>query len=191
MILAKPSIILASISDSKSSILTQLYWISIFVALTAVGAQIEIPHYPVPFTLQTFFVLLAAAFLGARNGGLSQVAYIAIGFIGAPVFSNAGFGPERLFGLTGGYLMGFPIAAYIVGYLVTKRLEFWWIVFSMFLGMISIFICGTLWLNYVAIYNIQQAIINGFLIFSWWDLIKISAAAAIYSEFAKRYRRLL
>jgi len=57
--------------------------------------------------------------------------------------------------------------------------------------MISIFICGTLWLNYVAIHNIQQAIINGFLIFSWWDLIKISAAAAIYSEFAKRYRRLL
>ena len=78
-------------AGEKSNILVQAFWIVVFTALTALGAQIAIPHQPVPYTLQTFFVLLGAAFLGSRNGSLSQLLYLGIGLAGAPVFSGGQF----------------------------------------------------------------------------------------------------
>ena len=108
-------------TQAQSSILAQAGWISLFAGFTALGAQIEIPHQPIPFTLQTFFVLLSGAFLGARNGCIAQVLYIAAGALGLPVFSGASFGLVRLFGMTGGYLIGFPLAAALIGYLVSIR----------------------------------------------------------------------
>lgn len=175
---------------SSSSTVAQVGWISTFAALTALGAQVQIPHQPIPFTLQTFFVLLSGAFLGARNGFIAQLFYLGAGAIGLPVFTGASFGLIKIFGLTGGYLMSFPIAAALIGYLVTIRKGYIWTIISMFLGLIVIFLSGTLYLNFVAIHNIQQAFASGFLIFSWWDILKLSAASAIYNEFAKRYRKL-
>ena len=182
-----------SLTDSslqQNSVLVQAGWISFFAALTAVGAQIEIPHQPIPFTLQTFFVLLSGAFLGPRNGFIAQMLYLAAGAVGLPVFSGASFGLVRLLGLTGGYLMGFPIAAAFIGYLLSIRRGYLWTILSMFLGLVVIFSLGTLYLNFTALHNIGQAIVSGFLIFSWWDVLKLSAAAAIYSEFSKRYKKL-
>ena len=173
-----------------SSTLAQAGWISLFAAFTAIGAQIEIPHAPIPFTMQTFFVLLSGAFLGARNGFMAQVLYIAAGAIGLPVFSGASFGLVRLFGLTGGYLMAFPFAAALIGYLVSIRQGYLWTVFAMFLGLTGIFTLGSLYLNVVALHDLNQAILSGFLIFSWWDILKLTAAAAIYTEFSKRYKKL-
>ena len=176
--------------QTHSSILAQTFWISIFGVLTALGAQIQIPHQPIPFTLQTFFVLLSGAFLGPRNGFIAQVLYIAAGAVGLPVFSGASFGMMRLFGLTGGYLMGFPFAAALIGYLVSVRQGYVWTVFAMSLGLVMIFSFGTLYLNFTAVHNLQQSLMSGFLIFTWWDILKLSAAAAIYNEFSKRYRKL-
>lgn len=189
MEVTRSSFIMESMT-TRSSALAQAGWISLFASLTAVGAQIEIPHHPIPFTLQTFFVLLSGAFLGWRNGFLAQALYIAVGAAGLPVFSGASFGLIKLFGLTGGYLMSFPLAAALVGYLVSVRKGYLWTLVSMFLGLIVVFTCGTIFLNFVAINNIQQAITSGFLIFSWWDILKLTAAAAIYNEFAKRFRKL-
>ncbi len=179
-----------SINSRESSVLAQSAWIVTFAALTAIGARVEIPHYPVPFTLQTFFVLLGGAFLGVRNGAVSQLLYLAIGALGLPVFSGGGFGIAKIIGLTGGYLLSFPIAAALVGYLVGVRKGYVWTLVSMFLGLVVIFTSGTLYLNFVALHNMQQAFVSGFLIFSWWDILKLTAAAAIYNEFAKRYRKL-
>ncbi len=134
--------------------------------------------------------MLSGAFLGARNGFIAQLCYIAIGAIGLPVFTGATFGLVKIFGLTGGYLMSFPIAAALIGYLVTVWKGYAWTIFSMFLGLVVIFTSGSLYLNFIAIHNIQQSVISGFLIFSWWDILKLTAAAAIYNEFAKRYRKL-
>lgn len=183
---------LASIVKSKSqeSVLAQTGWIVTFAGLTALGAQVEIPNHPIPFTLQTFFVLLSGAFLGARNGFIAQVLYIALGAIGLPVFSGGAFGIARIIGFTGGYLLSFPIAAAVVGYLVGKHNSYLWTLFSMFLALLVVFTSGTLYLNFVSIHNIQQAFASGFLIFSWWDVLKVTAAAAIYHEFSKRYKRL-
>lgn len=173
-----------------SSAIVQFGWISAFAGLTALGAQIEIPNQPVPFTLQTFFVLLAGAFLGARNGALSQVLYLVIGALGVPVFSGASFGITKLFGPTGGYLLSFPIGAAVVGYLVSLHKGYLWTLLSMVAALVVIFTFGFLQLNFVYLHNFQQAFTSGFLIFSWWDVLKVSAAAAIYAEFSKRFNRL-
>lgn len=177
-------------TESQSSIAAQIGWISTFAGLTALGAQVEIPHHPVPFTLQTFFVLLSGAFLGTRNGAIAQILYLGMGTLGLPVFSGASFGLIKILGPTGGYLLSFPIAAAVVGYLVSLRRGYFWTLGSMFAALVIIFTIGSLHLNFVAVRNLQQAFASGFLIFSWWDILKLTAAAAIYTEFSKRYRRL-
>lgn len=175
----KPSIL------SGATVSTQALWITAFTILTAIGAQIEIPHKPVPYTLQTFFVLLAGAFLGMRNGAISQLAYLAIGIVGVPVFSGLGFGLARLLGPTGGYLLSFPIAAFAVGYLLRQQKSFIWSFLSMAVGLFIIFSFGTLQLYFVYYRDWLLAVTNGLLIFSWWDVLKLFAAASIYSTVVK------
>ena len=110
----------------RQGTLAQALWIAGFAIATAVGARVEIPHQPVPYTLQTFFVLLAGALLGKRNGAVSQFLYLSMGLVGLPVFSAGGFGLAKILGPTGGYLLSFPVASFVVGYLVESRKEFLW-----------------------------------------------------------------
>ena len=177
-------------TGEKTNFLVQTAWIIFFTALTAVGAQVQIPHQPVPYTLQTFFVLLGAAFLGSRNGSLSQLLYLGIGLAGVPVFSGGSFGLARLIGPSGGYLLSFPVAAIVVGYVVQRRTGYFWTLVGMFLGLVVVFTCGAAFLNFFYLHNFQESFVSGFLIFSWWDLVKLTAAAAIYNEFAKRYKKI-
>ncbi len=174
----------------EQSVAVQAMWIVAFSALTAVGAQIEIPHQPVPYTMQTLFVLLSGALLGKRNGALSQLLYLFIGAVGLPVFSGFGFGVARLLGPTGGYLLSFPVAAFTVGYLISMNKHrvyppsFWraWSLLSMVIGLFIVFSLGTLQLNFVYFHNWSDAFRNGFLIFSWWDIVKLTAATVIYNR---------
>ncbi|MDE3058249.1 MAG: biotin transporter BioY [Bacteroidota bacterium] len=179
-----------SLDSEKSSVIAQAVWIIFFAVLTALGAQIAIPHVPVPYTLQTFFVLLGAAFLGGRNGALSQILYLAAGAVGAPVFAGGGSGFSLFSGATGGYLIGFVLGAITVGYLAGMRRGYLWTLFSMAVGLAVVFACGTLFLYAGFMHSFSEAFVSGFLIFSWWDLLKLFAAAAMYNEFAKRYRKL-
>jgi biotin transport system substrate-specific component len=88
-----------------------------FALATAFGAQVAVrlPWTPVPVTLQPLFVILAGVVLGPRLGALSMAAYVGIGVLGAPVFSNAGAGLPWLLGPTGGYLLAAPAAAFVAG----------------------------------------------------------------------------
>ncbi len=158
---------------------TKALWILAFAVLTSIGARIEIPHQPVPYTMQTFFVLLAGAMLGKRNGFYSMGVYLLAGLAGLPVFSGAGFGLARILGPTGGYLLAFPIAAFVVGYLVPLRSNFGWVLASMIVGLLIIFTFGTIQLNFVYTHDWNAAFSAGFLIFSWWDAVKLLAAATI------------
>jgi biotin transport system substrate-specific component len=151
----------------------------LFAALTAVGAQIEIPHSPVPYTMQTFFVLLAGAVLGPRVGALSMLAYLAAGALGMPVFSGFGFGLARLLGPTGGYLLAFPAAAFAVGYLAGGRPTLARLALSMTAALLIVFSCGTLQLRMTLVPDWPSAFASGFLIFSWWDVVKLAGAASI------------
>ncbi len=107
--------------DSKISI-QDLCSVSIMAALTAVMAQISIPMpMGVPMTMQTFAVTLAGIILGAKRGAISMIVYLLIGSVGVPVFSNMGGGIQYLVGPTGGFLLSFPIMAYLIGIGVEKR----------------------------------------------------------------------
>ena len=160
----------------------QVLWIGTFTALTVFGAKLELPHQPVPYTLQTFFVLLSGAFLGKRNGMISQLLYLAIGTIGVPVFSGSGAGVARLLGPTGGYLLSFPVASFVVGYLVQEYGSLFWVLLSMAVGMFVVFTLGTLYLEFVYFHDWTEAIRNGFWIFSWWDVLKLTGAAILYNR---------
>jgi biotin transport system substrate-specific component len=90
-----------------------------FTAITILSARITIDIGIVPFTMQPFAVLLAGMILGARDGAASQLAYVALIAAGLP-FDAAGMGTAALLGPTGGYFIGFIIAAGVVGFLVEK-----------------------------------------------------------------------
>jgi biotin transport system substrate-specific component len=180
----RTSTITASLHNER--LLSQVGWIASFTALTAIGAQIQIPHAPVPYTLQTFFVLLAGGLLGKRNGALSQLLYVLLGVSGVPVFSTMGFGVARIIGPTGGYLLAFPVAAYLVGYLLSPNASFLRALLAMGVGLFVIFSLGTLQLNFLYFHDLRESVVNGFLIFSWWDVVKLVSAAAIVSGFKKR-----
>ncbi len=93
--------------------------IALFTTLTAVGAYVvfPLPFTPVPFSLQLLFTLLSGMVLGPRDGALSQIVYLALGILGVPVFAGGNAGVGVLVGPTGGYLVGFVLASYVVGYL--------------------------------------------------------------------------
>jgi biotin transport system substrate-specific component len=173
-----------------SPALAQILWIAAFAAGTLLSARVEIPHQPVPYTLQTLMVLLSGAFLGARNGMLSQLAYVGAGILGAPVFAGGAAGIAVVLGPSGGYLIAFPIAAFLVGFLVQKRHTLPWVAMSMAAGLVVVFTLGALHLAVFYTHRVGTALEAGVLIFSWWDLLKLSAASMIYFEMGKRWKRL-
>ena len=107
------------------------------------------------------------------------------GASGLPVFSGLGFGLAKILGPTGGYLLGFPVAAFVVGYLLSSKITPLRSIFAMATGLFVIFTLGALQLNFLYYHNIKDSIVNGFLIFSWWDILKLFAAAAMVSAFKR------
>jgi len=117
-------------------------------AFIAACAKIQIPTQPVPATLQTFAVLLIAATFGARRAAITVLAYLAEGALGLPVFASPGAGLAGLCGPTAGYLWAFPIAAFIVGYLIERGADrrFVSAMFALLAGDILILAAGFAWL---------------------------------------------
>jgi len=112
------------------------------------SAQIAV-GLPVPVTGQTFAVLMLAALLGSRRGVLCVLAYLAEGLMGLPVFSQGRAGPAMFFGPTGGFLLGFVPAAYIVGALAERGWDRRAIttMLAMVLGSVAMYVCGLAWLS--------------------------------------------
>ena len=120
--------------------------IGLFSAVLAITAQIAIPMpFGVPMTMQTFAVTLAGIILGSRNGSLSTLIYMLVGLIGLPVFANFMGGWQVLAGPTGGFILSFPLMAYIIGLgteLRSKQKYMYWL--GIILGTILNLLCGTL-----------------------------------------------
>jgi len=169
---------------------SELFWIFTFSLLTFFSAQVIVPVQPVPFTLQTMLVLLSGAFLGSRNGAYSQVLYLAAGIIGLPVYAGFSFGIAKLFGPTGGYLLSFPFAAFLSGYIIEKYKSSISIIIAFVISGFLILLTGSLYLSYFLNGNIRQSLNSGLLIFSIWDIIKIAAAFSIYKAFSKKVSKL-
>jgi biotin transport system substrate-specific component len=152
---------------------------SLLIALSAQVALL-LPFSLVPVTGQTMAVLLVGALLGRRRGSLAVLAYIAEGMAGLPVFAGGAAGPARLLGPTGGYLVGFVAAAYLVGMLAERGWDrrISTTAAAMALGNLVIYAVGALWLA-PFVGGIDQALAMGVAPFIPGDLLKIGAAALL------------
>ncbi len=171
--------------------------IGLFTALIAAGAyiKINIPVQPFPmhFTMQFLFVLLAGFLLGARRGAICVGIYLAVGLSGIPVFA-AGGGPAYLIRPTFGFLLGFVFAAWITGKLSSLRpgAGTAWDLFSAFWGMMAYYVSGMVYFYGISNYVIHMPIswklvvINCFLITVVEDFLLCVMAAFL----AKRIRAL-
>jgi biotin transport system substrate-specific component len=162
-------------------------------ALTAAAAQVSLPlpFTQVPLTLQPMVVLLGGLALGSRLGSMSQAIYLAAGIAGLPVFAASGIlppGPLRLLGPTGGYLMAYPAAAFLVGYLAERGLDRRYLtsVAALAAGLIVIYASGVLWLGLFArtldgspAPGLTAAFLTGVSPFILPDLVKLAVAAGV------------
>ena len=117
-------------------------------ALVSGLAQVSIPWYPVPFTGQTLAVLLVGGLLGSRKGALALFLYFVIGALGAPIFSDQSSGWEIISGATGGYIIGFIVAAAAVGWLAERGADRSVVAMigALLLGNLLIYAFGVPWL---------------------------------------------
>jgi biotin transport system substrate-specific component len=152
--------------------------------IIALCAQIAI-GYPVPVTGQTFAVLMIAALLGARRGALCLLTYLAEGLLGLPVFAQGKSGLATFLGPTGGYLIGFVFAAWVVGALSERTWDrrILTTVAAMVLGNLVIYACGLLWLSCL-VYLFARPLSSGLLAAGLYpfipgDLLKIALAAVL------------
>ncbi len=152
-----------------------------FAALTALAAQwrFYLPFTPIPITGQTFAVLLSGAALGWRLGGTSQIVYVGAGLVGLPVFAGGGSGFETITGSSGGYLVGFVIAAALVGHLAERgqdrRVDT--AAAAFLLGSVTIYLFGVAWLMQVTGWDLPEAMAKGVAPFVVGDLVKAGFAA--------------
>jgi biotin transport system substrate-specific component len=152
-------------------------WVIGFTLLTALMAQIRFrfPFTTVPLTGQTFAVLLSGAVLGSRRGFASQILYLSAGASGLPVFAGDTYSAGYLLGPTGGYLLSFPLAAFLIGTLVelgaSRRV--WRLALSLILCDALILVSGAYWLSHFFGYSFQQTVLLGFYPFLIGDILKI------------------
>ncbi|MBK5224404.1 MAG: biotin transporter BioY [Acidimicrobiia bacterium] len=152
-------------------------------ALTAVCAQITVPvpGSPVPVTLQTFAVLLAGAGLGWRAGGASQLLYLAVGALGAPIYAGGDSGWASLTSATGGYLVGFVLAAVAVGLLAERGHDRRIVtaVPAMLIGSAAVYLCGVTWLAHSMDWTATMAIDKGLTPYLVGDAVKLVVAGLL------------
>lgn len=161
------------------SLATNISLIFAGAAITAIAAQIQVPMWPVPMTMQTLAVLLVGAALGAKRGALSLSLYLALGAAGLPVFASA----KSLTGVipTAGYLVGFVAAAALVGFLASKGFSATPIkmAFSFALGSVVIYGFGVSGLMLALGLDLTTAVSVGVIPFLIGDALKAAAAAAL------------
>jgi biotin transport system substrate-specific component len=169
-----------TIYTRASDWLRDLVLILLGTFFVAALAQIEIPlpFTPVPITGQTFGVLLVGAALGSKRGAASLASYLAMGIFGLPFFAGGAHGWDIVIGATGGYLMGFIAAAYVIGLLAERGLErnIRTSLIPFLVGTIIIYICGVSWLS-IVLGSFSKAIAAGLIPFLIGDAIKLIAAS--------------
>ncbi len=152
----------------------------VFAGLTAVGANIVIPIEPVPITMQTLFVMLAGASIGRGWGSLSQWIYVGAGAAGVPLFAGGASGWAILGGPTGGYLIAFLIAPWIIGSLLRRSERLLWQALAFMVGNMVILALGVAHLALFYTHDLGNAITVGLLPFLPGAAFKIVAALSIY-----------
>jgi biotin transport system substrate-specific component len=145
-------------------------------ALLAASAQVAVPMWPVPATLQSLVVLLLGALGGGRLGVAAVALYLAEGALGLPVFAAGTGGPSALAGPTAGYLLGFLPAAWLAGVLTSGGVR-WRQALGLLAAHLVLFVPGVLWL--ATFIGADKAWTAGFMLFLPATLIKTALATAM------------
>jgi len=173
--------------------ITDAVLISLFTALTVVGAFIKIPIPYVPLTLQTMMVMFAGLILGSRRGALSQVLYIALGLLGLPIFAQGG-GPAYVLQPSFGFLLGFVAGAYVIGRIVegAPNLTLPRTLAALILGQVTIYLLGLAYLYLSLNYILDKPVAFltvlkiGVLVFIPGDILKTAVAALVVAPIRHR-----
>ena len=189
---------LTSRADARVRAVEQTGAVVAVTALTALAAQIAIPlpFTPVPFTFQPMVVLVGAAALGSRRGMASQMVYLALGLLGLPLFAVSPALPQgvaRLLGPTGGYLMSYPLAAFVAGYLAERGFDrrYTTFVVAMAAGLSVVFAGGVAWLTVIQpAHSVRAALAAGFYPFVLADLVKLVVAASVMPALWRQHERV-
>jgi biotin transport system substrate-specific component len=161
-------------------------------ALVALAAQAEVPlpFTPVPITLQPLAVLVVGGLLGPSGGVAALITYLAMGMMGLPVFAGGTGGAHRLLGLTGGYLLAFPVAAWVTGWLArSEQAGALRLLLACVAGMVVIHLGGLAQLSILG-GDPAQAFRLGFVPFLTNDLLKVGLATALLLALRPRTRAL-
>jgi biotin transport system substrate-specific component len=182
MTTSSPAAVIATRFTSQSRA-TSIALVTGFALFTALMAQIEIPLWftPVPITGQTLAVLVAGAALGARLGATSQALYLGLGAMGLPFYSGGEGGWEVATGATGGYLVGFVVAAAVVGYLAEQGQDrsIATALPAFLAGTAIIYGFGVAWLASYLEIGATEAMELGLTPFVIGDLVKVALAGVL------------
>lgn len=176
--------------EKTSSIPYVLALIGIMTALTCVLAPLSLPIGPVPISLTNLVIYLSIYILGMKRGTISYLVYLLIGLVGLPVFSGFTGGAGKLFGPTGGYLIGFIPMAIVAGIIIDRFRDSRWKCFlGMVLGTLICYLFGTVWLAYQANMDFKSALFAGVIPFIPGDLIKMAVVVMIAPQIRSQLKR--
>jgi biotin transport system substrate-specific component len=171
------------------SVVQQFARAVLVAALTAGVAQLSIPYpfSPAPISFQVLGAFVAGLWLGPLWGGFSMVVYLLVGALGQPVYAGGSAGVGHLLGPTGGYLVGFFLAAVLVGTVVHRSVEprplasvpLTRMTVSLFAGLALIYLVGAPWLGYSLGWSLERAVVAGAVVFVPGDAVKIAATVAL------------
>jgi len=179
---------LASRDGARVRAAEQAAAVVLVTALTSIAAQVSfpLPFTPVPFTFQPMVVLVGAMVLGSRLGAASQALYLALGIAGLPVFAASPLLPQgaaRLLGPTGGYLMSYPLAAFVTGWLAERGFDRRYLtsIAAMALGLAIVYAGGVAWLTVASqpARSLGAALAAGVVPFVVPDVLKLVVAAGV------------
>jgi len=171
-------VILPRVENKILEITKDVVLVLSFAILTGISAKLKIEIELVPITFQTFAVLLSGALLGSKKGAISQLTYLLMGLSGLPWFARGG-GISYLLSPTFGYILGFILAVYLVGYLAERGWDrnLKLAILAMLLGNIILYIPGLLWL--AKFVGVGKVLSVGLYPFIFGDLLKILLAGLI------------
>lgn len=153
---------------------------SMFCAITCIASQISIPFVGgVPLTMQTLAVSLSGIILKSKKAFISQLLYIIIGAIGVPVFSGFKGGISTILGPTGGFILSFPIMAFVIGYILEKTNKKSVYFLSLIIGLLINYICGVVQFMIITKSSLIASLTCCVFPFLFTDIIKIIIASVV------------
>ena len=162
--------------------------IAMFASLTAILSQISIPlpFTPVPINLAMLSVFISGGVLGGKKGAISQLIYVALGAVGVPVFAQFTAGISRLFGPTGGYILGYVLSAFLIGFLFEKfKRSIINISIVLIIGLLTCYAVGTAWFMFVTKNSFYTSMAYCIIPFIPGDILKITASAFFLKKLNK------